>query len=551
METPVADQRPDGAREDADIELEHVDGQLVNPVATEPDRLPPLVRPAADFIAKIRATVHTKLLAGFLVIAVLLLGMGVTSILVIREMNQEAQQLITLQEQTDIARQAIYSVTAQSHFRAMALITKEEVWNDKIAVAKADFTAHLDALEQLGSPDVRESVEKMRDINDRYADAGNEVLALYRAGDFDGALAAHVSAEHEISHELEDELNALIGSLEERIGIASVELESLHRFLLIAVGIFSGVSLLIALGLGAALSWSVIRPVRKVDLALARIADGDFGQQIEVPNRDEFGRLTMNLNRTSGQLAKLYDDLSELNQNLEKTVEDQLGQLRRAEQLRRYLAPQVADAVLNGGTSVSLGSTRRNLSILVATIRGFTSMSEAMEPEEVIDGLNQHFSVMTDVVFRHGGTLDKYIGDGILAFFGDPIPFEDHAERAVVTALEMRQRLRGLRTRWSLERENALNVGIGLATGYVTVGNIGSDTRTEYTVIGNHVNLASHLAQAAGPDQILVSERTLAASAIRDRIEATGLDPMKVDGFRTPVKVFEVDDVPAPLRRRL
>lgn len=551
METPVADQRPDGAREDADIELEHVDGQLVNPVATEPDRLPPLVRPAADFIAKIRATVHTKLLAGFLVIAVLLLGMGVTSILVIREMNQEAQQLITLQEQTDIARQAIYSVTAQSHFRAMALITKEEVWNDKIAVAKADFTAHLDAVDQMGSPDVRESVEKMRDINDRYADAGNEVLALYRAGDFDGALAAHVSAEHEISHELEDELNALIGSLEERIGIASVELESLHRFLLIAVGIFSGVSLLIALGLGAALSWSVIRPVRKVDLALARIADGDFGQQIEVPNRDEFGRLTMNLNRTSGQLAKLYDDLSELNQNLEKTVEDQLGQLRRAEQLRRYLAPQVADAVLNGGTSVSLGSTRRNLSILVATIRGFTSMSEAMEPEEVIDGLNQHFSVMTDVVFRHGGTLDKYIGDGILAFFGDPIPFEDHAERAVVTALEMRQRLRGLRTRWSLERENALNVGIGLATGYVTVGNIGSDTRTEYTVIGNHVNLASHLAQAAGPDQILVSERTLAASAIRDRIEATGLDPMKVDGFRTPVKVFEVDDVPAPLRRRL
>jgi methyl-accepting chemotaxis protein len=123
----------------------------------------------------------------------------------------------------------------------------------------------------------------------------------------------------------------------------------LHRFLLVAVGIFSGVSLLIALGLGAALSWSVIRPVRKMDLALARIADGDFGQQIEVPNRDEFGRLTTNLNRTSGQLATLYHDLEELNQNLEKTVEDQLGQLRRAERLRRYLAPQVADAVLNGG----------------------------------------------------------------------------------------------------------------------------------------------------------------------------------------------------------
>lgn len=528
----VDDRRPDGG-------------------APDPERLPPFVRPAADFIAKIRATVHTKLLAGFLVIAVLLVAMGVTSILVIREMNQEAHQLISLQEQTDVARQAIYAVTSQSHFRAMELITRDGSYNDKIVAAKEDFATHLDSLSAIGGPGVQQAVDRMRVIDERYADAGADVLALYEAGDFDGALDLHIAAEHTISHELEDELNLMIESTEARIGVASDELASLHRFLLVAVGIFSGVSLLIALGLGAALSWSVIRPVRKMDLALARIADGDFGQQIEVPNRDEFGRLTTNLNRTSGQLATLYHDLEELNQNLEKTVEDQLGQLRRAEQLRRYLAPQVADAVLNGGAPVSLSSTRRNLSILVANIRGFTSMSEGMEPEEVIDGLNQHFSVMTDVVFRHGGTLDKYIGDGILAFFGDPIPFEDHAERAVVTALEMRQRLRGLRTRWSQEREGGLDVGIGVSTGYVTVGNIGSDTRTEYTVIGNHVKLASHLAQNAGPDQILVSERTLADSAIRERVDATTLDPIEVEGFRHQVKIFEVNDVPAPLRRRL
>ena len=545
------------AQDDTDVRHDpvdargRVDGRPPNGWARDPERLPPFVRPAADFIARIRATVHTKLLAGFLVIAVLLVAMGVTSILVIREMNQEAHQLITLQEQTDVARQAIYAVTSQSHFRAMALITKDGSYNDKIVTAKEDFAARLDALAAIGGPGVQQAVDQMRAINDRYADAGADVLALYEAGDFEGALDLHIAAEHTISHELEDELNQLIESTEARIGVASDELASLHRFLLFAVGIFSGVSLLIALGLGAALSWSVIRPVRKMDLALAQIADGDFGQQIDVPNRDEFGRLTTNLNRTSGQLATLYHDLEELNQNLEKTVEDQLGQLRRAEQLRRYLAPQVADAVLNGGAPVSLSSTRRNLSILVANIRGFTSMSEGMEPEEVIDGLNQHFALMTDVVFRHGGTLDKYIGDGILAFFGDPIPFEDHAERAVVTALEMRQRLRGLRTRWSQEREGGLDVGIGVSTGYVTVGNIGSDTRTEYTVIGNHVKLASHLAQTAGPDQILVSERTLADSAIRERVDATTLDPIQVEGFRHLVKIFEVNDVPAPLRRRL
>ena len=544
----MAKDGPDGVKVHADAE---VDDRPPNGRAPDPERLPPFVRPAADFIAKIRATVHTKLLAGFLVIAVLLVAMGVTSILVIREMNQEAHQLITLQEQTDVARQAIYAVTSQSHFRAMALITRDGSYNDKIVTAKADFVAHLDSLAAIGGPGVQEAVDRMREINERYADAGADVLALYESGDFDDALDLHIAAEHTISHELEDELNQMIESTEARIGVASDELASLHRFLLVAVGIFSGVSLLIALGLGAALSWSVIRPVRKMDLALARIAGGDFGQQIEVPNRDEFGRLTTNLNRTSGQLATLYHDLEELNQNLEKTVEDQLGQLRRAEQLRRYLAPQVADAVLNDGAPVSLSSTRRNLSILVANIRGFTSMSEGMEPEEVIDGLNQHFAVMTDVVFRHGGTLDKYIGDGILAFFGDPIPFEDHAERAVVTALEMRQRLRGLRTRWSQEREGGLDVGIGVSTGYVTVGNIGSDTRTEYTVIGNHVKLASHLAQTAGPDQILVSERTLADSAIRERVDATTMDPIQVEGFRHLVKIFEVNDVPAPLRRRL
>ena len=161
---------------------------------------------------------------------------------------------------------------------------------------------------------------------------------------------------------------------------SAASLASLHRFLLFAVVIFSGLSVAIALGLGAALSWSIIRPVRKVDLALARIAGGNFGEHVEVPNHDEFGRLAVNVNKTSDRLSELYTDLSTLNASLEKKVDDQLDQLHRAEQLRRYLAPQVADAVLEGGAMVSLTSTRRNLTILFANIRGFTSLSERMEP---------------------------------------------------------------------------------------------------------------------------------------------------------------------------
>lgn len=182
--------------------------------------------------------------------------------------------------------------------------------------------------------------------------------------------------------------------------------------------------------------------------------------------------------------------------------------------------------------------TRRNLSILMSDIRGFTEMSERMEPEELIDALNQYFGAMTDVVFRHGGTLDKYMGDGILAFFGDPIPFEDHAERAVATAFEMREGLEGLRQRWMAQYQEELTIGIGISTGYVTVGNIGSASRIDYTVIGNHVNLASRLATTALAGQVLVTDRTMAA--VKDLVDGSEVEVMTLKGVLRPVRVFQI-----------
>ncbi len=515
------------------------------PPEQDPDKLPPLIRPAVELVARIRATVQTKLLVGFLVIAVLLLAMGLMSVATIRAMNHQANELVRLQQQADFARQGIYAVTAQSHYRAMALITRLDTWNDKIDAAKANFTRHLEGIAEIGGAGVPETIDRLKEIDARFADAGADVLTLYRGGNIDGALDLHISAEHEISHELEDELNSLIASSERRITDATNELSSLDRLLTVSLGAFSGASLIVALGLGAVLSWSLIRPVRKMDHALAHIAEGDFGEKVDVPNRDEFGRLTANLNRTSARLATVYKDLTNLNENLERRVEEQLAQLRRAEQLRRYLSPQIADAVLSGGAPITLTSTRRNLTILFADIRGFTSMAERMEPEELIDSLNQYFSAMTDVVFRHGGTLDKYVGDGILSFFGDPIPFEDHAERAVATAFEMRHEVVGLRSKWLLESGEDLNIGIGISTGYVTVGNIGSATRTEYTVIGNHVNLASRLATSAAADQILVSERTL--MAVRDHVDATPVDEISLKGVHRPIRIFKIADATAEL----
>jgi class 3 adenylate cyclase len=449
--------------------------------------------------------------------------------------------LIALETQKDLASQAIYSVTAQSHYRAMALITQIDAWNDRISRAKANFTEDINAIETLEAPIDLQLIERLRAIDERFDAAGEEVLSLYEAGDLDQALNVHISAEHEISHELEDELNSLIAGSGQEMQTQLEDFRDNHQVLSVVVAAFSVASLLTALGLGAILSWSLIRPVRKIDVALARIADGDFEQMVDVPNRDEFGRLTLNLNRTSSRLASLYSELTSLNQNLEKTIEEQLSQLRRTEELRRYVSPHVADAIVSKASGVTLTPTRRNLTILVTDIRGFTTMSERMEPEELIDALNQYFTAMTDVVFRHGGTLDKYLGDGILAFFGDPIPFEDHAERAVAAAFEGRDVLEGLRGKLMLQFEEELTVGIGISTGYVTVGNIGSENRLEYTVIGNHVNVASRLSTKAAAGQVLVTDRTMAA--VRDRVVGTELESITLKGVQRPIRIFEITEL--------
>jgi class 3 adenylate cyclase len=188
---------------------------------------------------------------------------------------------------------------------------------------------------------------------------------------------------------------------------------------------------------------------------------------------------------------------------------------------------------------VAFSSDRRNLTILYSDIRGFTEMSERMEPEELVDALNEYFSAMTELVFSNGGTLDKYLGDGILSFFGDPIPFEDHAERAVATAFEMLVEVDKLRGTW-MRSEEELSVGVGISTGYVTVGNIGSTTRTDYTVIGNHVNVAARLADAAKPGQILASERTVAS--VQDQVDWHPVEDLVMKGVKRSVKVFELTE---------
>jgi class 3 adenylate cyclase len=215
-----------------------------------------------------------------------------------------------------------------------------------------------------------------------------------------------------------------------------------------------------------------------------------------------------------------------------------VAELERASRLKRYLSPALAESIISGERDIQLGSSRKFLTVFFSDVRGFTASAEQMEPEELVDELNDYLSEMTDIVFKHGGTLDKYVGDAVMVFFGDPVPQHDHAERAVRMAFEMRERMTELRERWLRKYHDTFEIGIGIATGWVTVGDIGSAARSDYTVLGNEVNLASRLADRAKPGQILVTERTM--MKVDDFADGTIVDEISLKGISRPIRIYEL-----------
>ncbi len=204
----------------------------------------------------------------------------------------------------------------------------------------------------------------------------------------------------------------------------------------------------------------------------------------------------------------------------------------------RFMPEYVVKQLLENPNSFRLGGVNQMITVLFADIRGFTAFSEKENPEKVVGLLNRYFSVMTDIIFEHGGTLDKYIGDGLMAIFGAPTATEEDALNAVKAAVTMQKRLAQLNTELSAEGYSQISVGIGLHTGEATIGYIGSDKRSEYTAIGDTVNLASRLESNAKGGQVLMSEATAAASG--NLIPVNTLEPLTVKNRVQPVNVLEV-----------
>ncbi len=207
--------------------------------------------------------------------------------------------------------------------------------------------------------------------------------------------------------------------------------------------------------------------------------------------------------------------------------------------LERFLSPDVVEMIAANPEGVRLGGVNQVVTVMFADIRGFTPLSEQMPPEKIVEILNEYFTRVTDVIFAHGGTLDKYIGDAVMAVFGAPISKGNDAVNAVKASVEI-QRLVLEMNRDAATREwPELEVGIGINTGVVTAGNIGSPRRLDYTVIGDTVNTASRLMSNAKPWQILLSQST--AGKMEQRFALAELPPLKVKGKADPVKVFSLE----------
>lgn len=204
----------------------------------------------------------------------------------------------------------------------------------------------------------------------------------------------------------------------------------------------------------------------------------------------------------------------------------------------RFMPEYVVKQLLDNPASFRLGGVNQKITVLFADIRGFTALSENANPEKVVSLLNRFFSTMTDVIFEHGGTLDKYIGDGLMAIFGAPTASEEDALNAVKAAVTMQKRLCTLNDELRAEGYGQISMGIGLHTGEATIGYIGSDKRSEYTAIGDTVNLASRLESNAAGGEILMSDATAEASG--NRVPVTAREPLTVKNRTQPVNVLEV-----------
>ena len=240
----------------------------------------------------------------------------------------------------------------------------------------------------------------------------------------------------------------------------------------------------------------------------------------------------------AAQLKKQTEQLSSWNRSLEERVATQVAEIERIGRLQRFLAPQVAQMIASlEAPDLLLESHRREVTVLFCDLRGFIAFTDASEPEEVMAVLREYHESMGELIFRYEGTLERFFADGIMIVFNDPVPCPDHTERAVQLALDMREKAAKLAKEWA-RKGHVLGFGIGIASGYATLGQVGFEHRREYSAHGSAINLASRLCDEAKPGQIVISQRTF--GAVEHWVGASHIGQLSLKGFNRPIDAYEV-----------
>jgi len=281
---------------------------------------------------------------------------------------------------------------------------------------------------------------------------------------------------------------------------------------------------LVAIGFGLFLGGRLAAPVLAVSQAARRVAAGAFDVRVTVPRRDEVGQLADAFNSMAADLQRYEQRL--------------VAETQVRTNLSRYLSAELVEAILAGKQDLRLGGERGEVTVIFADVVAFTRLAQEHPPEQVVAVLNELFTFLTEIVFRHGGIVDKFVGDCVMAVFGAPYPQPDHALRAARAAEEMLCWLDSGNAKWRKELGSPLQLGIGVGSGEVVEGNIGSEKRMEYTVIGDAVNLAARLEHLARPGQVLLSRATAAAIGAEFEVRSLGEHP--VGGRARPVEIFEL-----------
>jgi adenylate cyclase len=284
------------------------------------------------------------------------------------------------------------------------------------------------------------------------------------------------------------------------------------------IGLFIG-------GIGALIiTGFIVKPVHVLVKSAKAIGGGDLEHRIKVNRRDELGELMEAFNEMADGLKQ------------KQVIQESFG---------RYVAPEVLDMILKNEETWFKGK-KVDVTVLFADIRGFTSFSEHRDPSEVIDMLNEYFTLMTKVVQRHQGYVDKFIGDAIMVIFGSPVHYDGHALQAARAACEMQEKLKGMNK--GRAEADYFHIGIGVNTGEVVAGNLGSIQKMEYAVIGDGVNTSSRLCSAAAKSEIIISKSTYDEIKESD-FAYKALEPISVKGKVDKIEIYSLFPRRSPERR--